>query len=111
MATHSRVLAWRISGTGGTWWAAVYGVAQSRTQLKRPSRANFYPIVTGTRNVLGLCREYNGKKLIALFNFCEDERTVSLEQKRSFTDLFTGDRFVRKNIPLAPYAFLWALTK
>ena len=75
------------------------------------SQANFYPIVTGTRNVLGLCREYNGKKLIALFNFCEDERTVSLEQKRSFTDLFTGDRFVRKNIPLAPYAFLWALTK
>ena len=33
MATHSRVLAWRISGTGA-WWAAVYGVAQSRTRLK-----------------------------------------------------------------------------
>ena len=32
MATHSRVLAWRIPGTaepGG--WAAIYGVAQSRT--------------------------------------------------------------------------------
>ena len=28
MATHSSVLAWRIPGT---WWAAVYGVAQSRT--------------------------------------------------------------------------------
>ena len=27
MATHSRVLAWRIPG--GDWWAAVYGVAQS----------------------------------------------------------------------------------
>ena len=33
MATHSSVLAWRIPGTGA-WWAAVYGVAQSRTQLK-----------------------------------------------------------------------------
>ena len=33
MATHSSVLAWRILGTG-VWWAAVYGVAQSRTQLK-----------------------------------------------------------------------------
>ena len=32
MATHSSVLAWRIPGTG-TWWAAVYGVAQSRTRL------------------------------------------------------------------------------
>ena len=29
MATHSSVLAWRIPG------AAVYGVAQSRTRLKR----------------------------------------------------------------------------
>ena len=33
MATHSSVLAWRILGMGA-WWAAVYGVAQSRTRLK-----------------------------------------------------------------------------
>ena len=37
MATHSSVLAWRISGMGGAWWAAIYGVAQSRTRLKRLS--------------------------------------------------------------------------
>ena len=36
MATHSSVLAWRIPGTGA-WWAAVYGVAQSRTRLTRLS--------------------------------------------------------------------------
>ena len=29
MATHSSVLAWRIPGI--LWWAAVYGVTQSRT--------------------------------------------------------------------------------
>ena len=34
MATHSSVLAWRIPGAGGVWWADVYGVAQSRTWLK-----------------------------------------------------------------------------
>ena len=33
IATHSSVLAWRIPGTGEPWWAAVYGVAQSRTRL------------------------------------------------------------------------------
>ena len=33
MATHSSVLAWRIPGMGA-WWAAVFGVAQSRTRLK-----------------------------------------------------------------------------
>ena len=32
MATHSSILAWRILGTGA-WWAAVYGVTQSRTRL------------------------------------------------------------------------------
>ena len=37
MATHSSVLPWRIPGTGGAWWAAVYVVTQSRTRLKRLS--------------------------------------------------------------------------
>ena len=40
MATHSSVLAWRIPGAGGAWWAAVYGVAQSRTRLKRLSSSS-----------------------------------------------------------------------
>ena len=39
MATHSSVLASRIPGMGGAW-AAVYGVAQSRTQLKRLSSSS-----------------------------------------------------------------------
>ena len=39
MATHSSVLAWRIPGTGA-WWAAVYGVAQSWTRLKRLSSSS-----------------------------------------------------------------------
>ena len=39
MATHSSVLAWRIPGTGA-WWTAVYGVAQSWTQLKRLSSSS-----------------------------------------------------------------------
>ena len=34
MATHSSILAWRNPGTGGAWWATVYGVAQSQTRLK-----------------------------------------------------------------------------
>ena len=40
MATPSSVLAWRIPGTGGAWWAAVYGVAQSQTRLKRLSSSS-----------------------------------------------------------------------
>ena len=40
MATHSSVLALRIPGTGRPGWAAVYGVAQSQTQLKRLSSSS-----------------------------------------------------------------------
>ena len=40
MATHSSALAWRIQGTGGAWWAAVYGIAQSRTRLNRLSSSS-----------------------------------------------------------------------
>ena len=40
MATHSSILAWRIPMDRGAWWAAVYGVAQSRTRLKRLSNSS-----------------------------------------------------------------------
>ena len=39
MATHSSVVAWIIPGTGA-WWAAIYGVAQSWTQLKQLSSSS-----------------------------------------------------------------------
>ena len=38
--THSSVLAWRNPRDGGVWWAAIYGVTQSRTQLKRLSSSS-----------------------------------------------------------------------
>ena len=33
MATHSRILAWRIFMDRGAWWATVYAVTKSQTQL------------------------------------------------------------------------------
>ena len=39
MVTHSRFLPGE-SQDGGAWWAAVYGVAQSRTRLKRLSSSS-----------------------------------------------------------------------
>ena len=34
MATHSSILGLENPRDWGAWWAAVYGVAQSRTRLK-----------------------------------------------------------------------------
>ena len=33
MATHSSILAWRIPGDRGAWWATVHRIAKSQTQL------------------------------------------------------------------------------
>ena len=35
MATHSSILCLTNPKDRGAWWAAVYGVSQSRTQLKQ----------------------------------------------------------------------------
>ena len=40
MAAHSSVLAWRIPGMVEPWWAAISGVAQSQTWLKRLSSSS-----------------------------------------------------------------------
>ena len=37
MATHSSVLAWRISMDRKAWWAVVHRVTKNQTQLKRLS--------------------------------------------------------------------------
>ena len=34
MATHSSVLAWRISMDGGAWQATAHGLTKSQTRLK-----------------------------------------------------------------------------
>ena len=39
MATHSGGIDWRIPTDREAWWAAVYGVAQSRTRLTRLAAA------------------------------------------------------------------------
>ena len=47
MATYSSVLAWKNPRDRGAWWAAVYGVAQSQTQLKRLSSSSRTVILPG----------------------------------------------------------------
>ena len=40
MATHSSVLCLESPRDRGAWWAAIYGVAQSRTRLKQLSSSS-----------------------------------------------------------------------
>ena len=69
MATHSSVLAWRIPGTGGAWWAAVYGVAQSQTRLKRLSSSSSHILLTPMFHKL--TTQYNSSTSILLLSYLE----------------------------------------
>ena len=42
MATHSSILAWRVSVNRGAWWATVHGVAKSQTQLSSEAQHSTY---------------------------------------------------------------------
>ena len=45
MAPHSGTLAWKNPMDGGAWWAAVHGVAKSRTQLSDlPFTSHFHAL-------------------------------------------------------------------
>ena len=57
MAIHSSILAWRIPGTGA-WWAAIYGVAQSWTQLKRLSSSSSKHLFMGLLAIVSSLEKY-----------------------------------------------------
>ena len=99
-----------------SWQGKLFSALRKLEQVRAANKvfmaqADFYPIETGSSNVLGLCREYGGQKLLALFNFCGEERTVSFEHKRVYTDIVSGEKHTKKYIDLKPYGFIWAIIK
>ena len=70
MATHSSVLAWRIPGTGGAWWAAVRGVTQSRTRLKWLSSSSMFPLWLSTVIIFFIIIFWLWK-IINIFYYCD----------------------------------------
>ena len=58
------------------------------------SDAHVYPVDTGDNRVLGIAREYSGKRMLGLFNFSPDEVGVTA---------WTGE------IKMQPYGFRWLL--
>ncbi len=75
------------------------------------SQAAFTPFETGSDQVLGILRQHEGQRLIALFNFSEKAQTVLLEEEFPYTDLYTEKDRIDTKIELKPYGFLWALEK
>ena len=63
---------------GGTWWAAIYGVAQSRTRLKRLSSSSSYLFTSYYWNITFYDFIYSLKySKILIKSFGQDGRSIS----------------------------------
>ena len=71
--------------------------------------AVFFGFDTGSDRVLGVCRQLEGQRLIALFNFSEDAQSIRLEGH--VRDLLTGEPVDLSRFELPGYGFLWGLSQ
>ena len=74
------------------------------------ARADVWTFDTGSPHVLGVGRWYNGRKLIALFNFSGQFLTASCRETGPFEELIYGGHFNDLgHVELCPYGFVWLL--
>lgn len=76
------------------------------------SNANFYTLDTYEPSVLCIVREFEGEKLIGLFNFSEFEKMAWIDQQDGdYTDLMTGKDMRASGILMKGNGFLWLKRK
>ena len=62
------------------------------------------------QSILGIGRYYEGEKLIALYNFCDEEKHVTLwNEEGELFDLLTGMVINKRDVILQPGGFRWLL--
>ena len=61
-------------------------------------------------HILGIGRYYNGEKLLAFFNFSENEQTAWVNEMEDYYDLVTGEPRSAKAINIPGYSFVWLMT-
>ena len=61
-------------------------------------------------HILGIGRYYNGEKLLAFFNFSENEQTAWVNEMEDYYDLVTGEPKAAKAINIPGYSFVWLMT-
>ena len=70
---------------GGAWWAAIYGVAQSRTQLKRLSSSSSSSILFyALYSLLGLLTRFK-KKIAVHLKLTQHCKSTPLQLKHTHT--------------------------
>ena len=71
--------------------------------------ADAWIVDTRDDSVLGIGRYCRGEKLIALFNFAQTEKRISVDELGDFCDLLTGEKADKFDVRLLPGGFKWLL--
>ena len=97
----------------GKIYEAVQKMIKLRGQYKVfETGADTWTLETYNDHVLAIGRYFDGEKLIALFNFSEEEQMAWInEQDGAYKDLFTGKKMEASGIRMAPYAYYWLYKK
>lgn len=69
--------------------------------------AEVYTYDVHNDSILGILREYNGERFIALFNFSESEQTAWMQEEGIFRNLVNGEIVEVKDPVLKGYDFVW----
>ena len=93
----------------------IYGAIRKMTRMRTEygvfeSKADAWVVETWNDHVLGIGRYYQGEKMIALFNFGEQEETAWIREVEDYCDMFTGEARPAKDVTLPAYGFAWLIT-
>ncbi len=95
----------------GKIFAGLRGLEQLRAAHRVfDGAADVWVVNTGDDAVLGIGRYYRGEKLIALFNFAESEKRVSVDELGDYRDLLSGESADKHAVTLLPGGFVWLLS-
>ena len=72
--------------------------------------ADTWIVETYNDHILGIGRYFGGEKLIALFNFFEEDQTAWVNETEDYVDLLTGEKRAAKAVGVPAYDFAWLLT-
>ena len=71
------------------------------------TNADCYTMDTGNNSVLAIGRTYEEDKMIALFNFSEEEVKLELREEGTYADLVSGNVLENLELTMKGNSFFW----
>ena len=71
------------------------------------SWADCQTVESGDPAVLGIGRYLEGEKIIGLFNFSENDKTVELRETEEYVDLLSGETMSLRRARIPAYGFFY----